>query len=348
MARICLYTEELNPPFDEGMKIFTYNLFREAPNCGNDVIRIGSGEKSVIDVQVRANKLLLSSSLRRAISRFKPDALIYVPIAAATLASFVRARVLKWYAGNVPTAMVGLQFRHYTRMASVLARAVSPDLVYAQSEKFRKELDAMGLPARIVYAGVDERRFCPVAAQEKVGLRAKYGVDPHSKVVLHIGHIKGNRNITALTEAASLPGVQVVLVGSSSTVPDSGLIESLSKKNVLVINGFVENVQELYQLADVYVFPVQNPVGAIEMPLSVLEAMACNLPVVSTRFGGLQDCFCEGEGLRFVSNSEELLPAIQLALDDSNVCTRNKVRSMTWAGVARSLISDILEVRSSA
>jgi len=112
-----------------------------------------------------------------------------------------------------------------------------------------------------------------------------------------------------LAALQTLPGVQTLLAGSRSTPQDATLIEELRAAGVRVIADFVPHVEELYQLADLYVFPCppdapaeQTP--AIEVPLSVLEALACDLPVATTRFGGLPALFpADAPAIRFVERA---------------------------------------------
>jgi glycosyltransferase involved in cell wall biosynthesis len=89
-------------------------------------------------------------------------------------------------------------------------------------------------------------------------------------------------------------------------------------------------------LADCYVFP-PLPGSSLNMPLSVLEAMACNLPVVTTRFQGL-DTFREGDGLVFVDRSDDLAPRVQELLEScAPPATREKIQDLSWQSVATRL-----------
>ena len=56
----------------------------------------------------------------------------------------------------------------------------------------------------------------------------------------------------------------------------------------MIIDRFVENIEEVYQLSDVYIFPVKEEMNAIDIPLSVLEAASCNLQIVTTDYGELK------------------------------------------------------------
>jgi len=335
-TRFCLFTEELNPPFDEGYKNFTYNLFRLS-RVGRVVHRLSAGDQSVIDKQVKAGKLLLCKEIRDTIREFHPDVLIYVPISSITPASFLRSRILKFYAQGAPVVMIGLQ----PRPLKPILRLVAPDIVYVQSRASKECLENAGFRAGIIQAGVDSDRFRPVGRLEKDSLRKKYMLDPDAYIVLHVGHIKEQRNIRVLGEVANISDVQVIIVGSTSTNEDKSLSLWLEKRGVRVIRGYTSRIEELYQLADAYVFPVTQETAAIEFPLSVLEAMACNLSVVTTQFGGLKDYFSDGDGLFFVEDPSQIPEKVDHARHFRPVNTYSKVESFTWQSVADRFFDEV-------
>ena len=338
--RFCLYTEELVPPYDEGYKNFTHALFTQKP-AAHDVLCLGCGDTNVFDRQIEPDKLLRSRELREVMRGFEPDAVVYLPVASATPASFLRARMLKRHARNAFVSMIGLQPRKYTPLLRPVLGAIAPDIVYVQAETSRAALRSFGINAGIVRAGVDADRFRPVEPAEKARLREKHGVACDAFVVLHVGHINERRNLRVLADVATMPGVQPVVVGSTSTERDAGLAESLRESGVLVLDGYIERIEELYQLSDLYVFPVMETTGAIEMPLSVLEAMACDLPVVATRFGGLADQFREGDGMYLAADADGLVEKMKLARRSSQASTRAMVLPFTWQAVAADLFSDL-------
>ena len=76
------------------------------------------------------------------------------------------------------------------------------------------------------------------------------------------------------------------------------------------MTAFIKDIQEVYQASDVYLFPVApstrggrertwEAVGSMDFPLSVLEAMGCNLPVVTTRLEALDRFIPASPGFRF-------------------------------------------------
>lgn len=71
------------------------------------------------------------------------------------------------------------------------------------------------------------------------------------------------------------------------------------------------------------------------MPLSVLEAMSCNLPVVTTKFGALPRIFKEGDGLIFVEKKEEFISAVEkIKSAGMSIKTRDNVLQYSWEKIA--------------
>ncbi|MCC7004846.1 glycosyltransferase family 4 protein, partial [Candidatus Nomurabacteria bacterium] len=76
------------------------------------------------------------------------------------------------------------------------------------------------------------------------------------------------------------------------------LLERLDGAGHIIIKGFIDKIEELYNIADIYFFPVKglsknyfpktyNEVGVIDTPLSVLEAIAVGIPIVTTEIDSL-------------------------------------------------------------
>jgi len=127
--------------------------------------------------------------------------------------------------------------------------------------------------------------------------------------------------------------------------PEPNVLEDLEARDCTVIHRYLEAVEEIYQLADCYLFSTVDPSFCIEMPLSIMEAMACNLAVVTTPFGAVSRQFREVSGLHILDRAEDLSALIgQLELDPNAVRTRDAVEGHTWAWSSAHLVERYEEV----
>lgn len=341
--RIVVFAERLRPPFDEGFKNTTIALVRALRNTGEvtALTTLGDDIPGEGVRNIAANRLLLSRELRQALKKADPEVVIYVPTASATPAAMLRTRVLQAYAPRAHVAMLALQPRAYSALARSVVCALRPRLILVQSLAMAETLSGMGCRVQQVRSGVDHDRFTPVSPGERERLRRELRLPAEAFIVLHAGHINEGRNI-GLLAGVQRAGCQAVLLGSTSTEQDERLAHELEKDGVLVLRRFVNRVERYYQAADCYLFPVSSDTGAIAVPLSVLEAMSCNLPVVTTPYGDLPNLFAPGAGLAFAGNNAELLAAVLDVRRHPGADTRSRVLSHTWPAVAQDILEAIL------
>lgn len=341
--KICVISEDICMPLDEGIKIFARSLIQSWRHdysvLGISVRSPGKAGGGRI-ISDRTNKLFLSAKLLNLSARFRPDVVCYIPSASATLYSFLRCRALKLYWPDARVIMVSLQPRHYGWLTGKLIHRLAPGLIFVQDRSSAMQLYNLGCKVQLLPSGVDLDKFNPVTASRKVELRLKYGLQPDAFTVLHAGHIKTERGIELLSQVRRKYGAQVVLVGSS--LPDNekaGLAKRLREEGVVIFDKFLSDIQELYQLSDCYLFPVFANHASIGMPLSVLEAMACNLPVVTVRYGSLSRFFEGGEGLFYADTADGLLETIGEVKRNNGYQTRRKVLPYSWSKVAASILA---------
>ena len=147
------------------------------------------------------------------------------------------------------------------------------------------------------------------------------------------------RNLDIFKTIQKDDGYQVVIVGRETEIADKQLMRELQEAGCLVWIKHFSNIEDIYNLADCYVFPTIQEKACIESPLSVLEAMACNLPVVTTRFGALASIFGEGSGLFFAEHVEHM-PRILDAIKNGRptVETRHMVARYSWDNLTENLV----------
>ena len=84
--------------------------------------------------------------------------------------------------------------------------------------------------------------------------------------------------------------------------------------------GPVQNISDYLQASDLFVFPTENDA----FPSSVVEAMACGLPVISTPVGAIKTIITHDENGLLIqpSNHDQLLNALELLKSNRELATR--------------------------
>ena len=313
MPRVCLISDCLVEPHDEGARGLAAGIAMGLRSCA-DVLTINTsrrGPPAAGTTWIPASRPLFSPELWTEVRRFRPELILYLPWSSASPLGVFSSHVLRRALPSARVAMVAFQPRscgHATRLA---LRWLWPHQVLCFSHRTKQHFEQMKVRASVIPTGVDGARFRPADEERRRSLRAKYELPQSRRIVLHVGHLKRERNVQVMADLAGLDGWTAVLVVSTSTLAEADLVRDLSAAGVVVIREALPDIQELYQLADCYVFPVEHELACAEVPLSVLEALACGLPVVSTRFGGLPDLLDDVPGVSFVAGADETVDAVR-------------------------------------
>lgn len=311
---------------DEGVKNFGVHLTEGLEDAGHRV--------RFVDV-----RNVYRPGAVRDLARFDPDVVHLLAGPTAKGLALLRGLSLLTGAATVATAT-------QPRISAAtwpLVRSFAPDRMLVQSSAVAERFETHGIETELLPAGVDLSRFAPVSCDEKRCLRQDRGVPPDDRVFLHVGHLNEDRNVGDL--ASLTDHGTVLLLSSPATDPNPELGQDLRAAGCDVRIDYVPDIERYYQISDVYVFPARDGTGSIQIPLSVLEAMACNAAVVTTPFGGLPDLFETGDGLRFV---ERLDSVSRDALDFDAVATRTKVAPYSWGRVAERVLATYREVTAIA
>lgn len=287
--------------------------------------------------QMRLRRLL-GSEYRRQLRQWDPAIVVYCSRSSVTPGALLRARMLCRLAPMASLVMVGLQPRELGGVAAFAAGMLWPDLVLVSTEAERRRLAALGARSELVWGGVDLASFRAPAPGERQALRRKWNIDDDQRVLLHVGHLMPGRNLKALLPLAAEPKTTVVVVASSIHGPDSDhLATTLTEAHVRLVTGYQPHVEDVYRLADCYVFTPTSTDHAVAMPLSVIEAFASDLPVVSMRFGALEERFGDSPGLRLVDDPGDISAAVADVLAE-RASTQALAADYSWDAVARRVL----------
>jgi glycosyltransferase involved in cell wall biosynthesis len=349
--RIVIVSEDLVEPWDEGIKKFAFSIGRalasDHPVRVVNVDRSGGARKNGAGPStepgairnVASTRTFVQPALRHEVASFLPETIIYVPSPSSTVGSFLRAYALHRIWPKARIGMVALIPRRHGNRVRMFLSATAPDVIFVPSYASLLHLSDLSLRGALVPVGVDLSQFRRPQAGEREALRRAHGVPADATVYLHVGHLSPKRNVGALRRLAAEPGAQVIVIGSTSTPEDAALRAGLESSGVRVIRQFVA-VEEFYRLADAYVFPVIDSEGCVEIPLSVIEALASGLPVIARPFGGLRDVLPAGEDIRYFETEEEMLAHARALRAGTRPATRD-MSAFAWRAVAERIVNGL-------
>ena len=197
----------------------------------------------------------------------------------------------------------------------------------------------------VLYNGVDTDRFSPQGAQEN--LRQRYAIPADARIVISVGRLIGLKGGHVIIEAIrQQPRLYFVVVG---TGPDRARLEALAESLGIAerVHFFGEvrhtELPPLLRGADLF---VQPSVGEEAFGISVIEAMACGLPVLVSDNWGLREVVINHESGLLVAPGmvDAWAEALCHLLEHPEIAARmgeagraRAVERFTWLAAAQTL-----------
>lgn len=152
----------------------------------------------------------------------------------------------------------------------------------------QRELHLHPEQVMVVPNGVDTGHFYP-SPEKRLQARQRLGLSADQPVLIYIGRLELEKGVhLAVRALQKQPDDTVLLIAGAGHYGAtlSHLAAQLGLAGRVRFLGFVghEELPDLLNAADIFVMPTLCQEG---LPLSVVEAMACGLPVVATAAGGI-------------------------------------------------------------
>ena len=326
---------------DEGCIKVAVSLAKRLKALRSDVTLISYKNHSAFaDKNMKLNGFFLNPSLFR-ILRSNAGEILYIPFASNTFASILRTVTLSLLSGK-KVSVIFVMRRPMNRLGTWLLQKSHAQIIALSKKSFNFYQHLLKNTVTYIKTGVDTNCFQPVSSEKKRLLRQKYGIPEDMPVVFHAGHLKAGRNIGILSKLPS--NFYVLLAVSSITLQEQDLSirsDLEHRPNTKIIDSYVPHIEELYQLADSYVFPVEEGLNCIDIPISVIEAASCNLPIVTTPYGELQE-FRGKEGFYFIDHMtvqalNKTLNNVNNALAEEDIDTRSAVLEYDWTNALQTI-----------
>lgn len=303
--RIGLFTETFLPKVDGVVNILQLMLRHLAAEGHHAILFAPAGGPSefagfpVLPVNgVTApcyNELKLNYPMRttyRRLARFQPDLVhtlhpfvlgpfamrmgrrLQVPVVASYHTDI--ARYVSFYGQSALTNAIWAYERHLHNQAT---------LTLCPSSVLRDDLRRQGFQrVRWWHRGIDTQFYAAGPADRAVREELTQG-HPDDFLVLNVGRHAPEKGLFSLRDSLfPLAGVRLALVGAG---PSHAALKEWYAGTPTVLTGyrFGDDLIAAYRAADAFVFPSTTETFG----LVALEAMACRLPVIAARKGGITD-----------------------------------------------------------
>lgn len=251
-------------------------------------------EKSIKDLGIPVNwvgrhssRLLRLKAMIRELQNDPPDILqsqhFYTNLYAALAARYLRCKEIGAVRNN------GIKEIRANGWFGGYGSVFLPRILAANSRQAIENLSALGVPA------------CKIAFLPNIVDAQAFSLRPEQTAgttinLLAVGRLVKQKRFDRLIDMAALTStwncpIKFIIVGDG---PERSNLEAKARHlgiaHLITFTGSVAHLQTYYQSADVLLM-TSDWEGT---PNVILEAMACGLPVVATRVGGIPEIVCDG------------------------------------------------------
>ena len=215
-----------------------------------------------------------------------------------------------------------------------LKKILFANIVVVQSKNTLNKLKKAGIDkALLIYPGINLKKYRP--GKKDPDLLKKFKIDKKDFVVLYTGEYTRLKAIDDILKSIQLifkknpqNNLKFILACRIKSKADqkkkNQIIKVLEKekltKKVIFLDTFSE-MEKLYNLSDINIFPAQEMAGKFDIPLTLVESMACKKPIIVSRLTNLKELV--GKNTRGlvckIKDPEDLAEKINLLKNDKKL-----------------------------
>ena len=219
-----------------------------------------------------------------------------------------------------------LPFRLFLGFRNLILKKA--DAFSAISPEIASEWISSGIPSEKVHLipnSVNIGRFFAVDSKQKTLLREKLSLRVDAKIAIYTGRLVTYKGLPLLLNVwdnirHKHKNALLILAGTGGLDIHNceeelrEYVKANGLEKHIVFTGAVQNVPEYLQASDLFVFPTENDA----FPSSIVEAMACSLPVVTTPVGAIKTIVTDKETGVLIKpgNAKQLYQVLDVMLSD--------------------------------
>lgn len=307
--KILLVTRPLSPPWDEASKNFAFDLVKNISNKNITILTSTFNEElgeNINQAQIHKkskNDFNFAEKIRSLFFQIKNRKnfdIIHYMFTPTKLNSFVIKNFIK--NKKVKTIQTVATLREDLYSDEELKNLMFGDVIVTYSKYAKQKLESLGFKnIQQIYPGFNLNKFKP--EEKDVKLMQKWNFKPNDKIVsfpgefvrldatdfiidtfLELWQDKKTHNIKYLCACR--------IKNEKDAEKKKEIVKKLKKVGHLDKVAFSDtfnDVNKLYNLADIVLFPVNNMCGKFDVPLAMIEPYACKKPVIASDLPILQE-----------------------------------------------------------
>lgn len=347
--KILLLTRPICPPWDEASKNFAYTLANNIENAQIHLLTHGKLEglpENVIQhsiyssskwnwtQKVRAYIFLIKEFFAKGGKNYNILHSFFTP-------TKLNVSALKVLIGGkkIKTIQTLATLRDDLYSDEHIKKIIHADLIVAYSDYAKEKLEKIGFEnVKRIYPGIDLIDYCPKEKDEE--LMKRYNIGQDDFVINFTGEYVRLDAIDDVTEcfidlAKENKNFHLQLACRIKNQKDADkkrkVVERLKESGYIDQVSFLDDqgykMSDIYNLCDISIFPVRTMAGKFDIPLAVIEAMACGKPVIASNI----------ERLRYFLNDKNSIlinPGDCEALKEKILELYNNPKKSTELGIA--------------
>lgn len=357
--KIAILVPMFPPKWLAGTEIATWNIAKHLATRGHEVHVITSLDKGLAKETIENGFYISRIGFPRvrfigiilfwlqallALRKISPD-IVHAQSIPMGLCALLVKKILKKPYIVYSRGELYLSWTFKTLVSKLVLR--SADVVIALTNDMRRKISKIyGGDVYIIPNGIELERFANLSKQNS---RDKLNIAEDDKVVIFVGRFRPEKDVTCLIKAMEImvernPKMKLFVIGEGEE--EEQLKELTKKLNLDWHVNFVgqvayRKVPEYMAAADVFVLPSLSEGFPLVMP----EAMACGLPIVATKVGGVPEIITDGENGLLVEpkNPQQIAEKVLLLLGDDELrqkiskSNKDKVKNYSWENVIQRL-----------
>lgn len=298
MKKILLITRPIAPPWDEASKNFAYTLAKTIPTLEFGMLT--NGHLANLPKNIRQHSIYTSNSfsylqkirLVKNLRKIRKDYNILHYLFTPTKSNAFLVKKFFNYKKDTRSIQTVATVRQDLYSDKEIKKMLFGDLIITYSDYAKTKLNTLGFNnVKRIYPGINLAKYKKTKKDEE--LMRKKNISKSNFVINFTGEytrlgaidlvIDSFIKITKVIHNAKLT-LAVRIKNSQDARKKKLVIKKLRHKKLLKNVSFFDDgnykMEDVYNLCDISLFPVSNMNGKFDVPLAVIEAMACEKTVI--------------------------------------------------------------------